>query len=161
VKVDGHSIPRHTDLSLEVIEQVAQDMAALKAGYVSLIGGDPFVRADIKQIIDAFAERGVPIHINTNGVLLRKQAEFLISRAHAIRSITVSIDSAHAEIHDEIRGVKGTFGRALAGMEAIGEQIEVDLACTLNQKNFHEIEESAGACMPAWGRTTCAARTCR
>ena len=130
-----------TDLSLETIEQVAEDMATLKAGYVSLTGGDPFVRADIKKIIDAFASRGVPIHINTNGVLLRKQADFLISRADAIHSITVSIDSPHPEIHDEIRGVQGTFGRALAGMQAIREQIKVDLACTLNQKNFREIEE--------------------
>jgi radical SAM protein with 4Fe4S-binding SPASM domain len=130
-----------TDLSLEVIERVAEDMAAMKARYVSLTGGDPFVRADIKQIIDAFATRGVPIHINTNGVLLRKQAEFLISRAAAIRSITVSIDSPHPEIHDEIRGVQGTFARALAGMDAIRRAIEVDLACTLNQKNLHEIEE--------------------
>jgi MoaA/NifB/PqqE/SkfB family radical SAM enzyme len=98
-----------TDLSLETIEQVAEDMAALKAGYVSLTGGDPFVRADIRKIIDAFATRGVPIHINTNGVLLRKQAEFLISRAHAIRSITVSIDSPHPEVHDEIRGARSIW----------------------------------------------------
>ena len=132
-----------TDLSLEAIQGVAEDMAALGAGYVSLTGGDPFVRRDIREIIDAFAERKIPIHINTNGVVLTKFADFLISRAEAIRSITVSIDSPHPEVHDEIRGVQGTFRRALAGMERIRSAIPVSLACTLNQKNFDEIEEYA------------------
>jgi len=132
-----------TDLSLETIQGVAEDMAAMGAGYVSLTGGDPFVRRDIREIIDAFAERSVPIHINTNGVVLTKFADFLISRAAAIRSITVSIDSPHPEVHDEIRGVDGTFRRALAGMQSIRHAIPVTLACTLNQMNMHEIEEYA------------------
>jgi radical SAM protein with 4Fe4S-binding SPASM domain len=101
------------------------------------------VRRDIREIIDTFAERRVPIHINTNGVVLTKFADFLISRAEAIRSITVSIDSPHPEVHDEIRGVQGTFRRALAGMDRIRNAIPISLACTLNQKNFHEIEEYA------------------
>lgn len=132
-----------TDLGLDAIEGVAEDMAALDAGYVSLTGGDPFVRSDIREIIDAFARRGVPIHINTNGVLLRKYAEFLRERAAAIRSITVSIDSPHPEVHDEIRGAQGTFRRAMAGIERVADVIAVDLACTLNQKNLHEIETYA------------------
>lgn len=132
-----------TDLSLEAIRAVAEDMASLRAGYVSLTGGDPFVRRDIREIIDAFAERSVPVHINTNGVVLTKFSEFLVSRAEAVRSITVSIDSPHPEVHDEIRGVDGTFRRALEGMESIRHAIPVSLACTLNQKNLHEIEEYA------------------
>jgi radical SAM protein with 4Fe4S-binding SPASM domain len=132
-----------TDLSLDAIRDVAEDMATLGAGYVSLTGGDPFVRRDIREIIDAFAERSVTIHINTNGVVLTKFAEFLISRSRAIRGITVSIDSPHAVVHDEIRGVRGTFDRALAGMARIRQAIPVSLACTLNQKNLHEMEEYA------------------
>jgi radical SAM protein with 4Fe4S-binding SPASM domain len=130
-----------TDLRLEAIEGIAEDMAALGAGYVSLTGGDPFVRRDIREIIDVFAERSIPVHINTNGVVLTKFADFLLSRAAAIRGITVSIDSPHPEVHDEIRGVDGTFRRALAGMERIRHAIPVSLACTLNQKNMHEIEQ--------------------
>jgi len=130
-----------TDLSLEAIDGIAEDMATLGAGQVSLTGGDPFVRRDIREIIDAFAERSVPIQIHTNGVVLTSFAEFLESRSHAVRGITVSIDSPHPETHDEIRGVKGTFARALAGMDRIRHSIPVSLACTLNQKNFHEIEE--------------------
>jgi len=132
-----------TDLSLEAIERVAEDMAALGGGYVSLTGGDPFVRRDIREIIDAFASRGVPIHIHTNGVVLTKFADFLISRADAIRSITVSIDSPHPEVHDQIRGVQGTFRRALDGMDRIRQAIPVALACTLNERNLDEIEEYA------------------
>jgi MoaA/NifB/PqqE/SkfB family radical SAM enzyme len=132
-----------TDLSLDAIRDVARDMARLGSGYVSLTGGDPFVRSDIREIIDAFIDRAIPIHINTNGVLLRKYADFLRERAHGIRSITVSIDSPHPEVHDEIRGVAGTFRRAMAGMERIADVIPIDLACTLNQKNLHEIEEYA------------------
>ncbi len=131
------------DLELPVIESIAEDMAALGAGYVSLTGGDPFVRKDITDIIDAFATRGVPVHINTNGVLLRRHADFLRSRAASIVGITVSIDSPHPEVHDEIRGVEGTFRKALEGMERLRDVIDFDLACTLNHRNLDEIEEYA------------------
>ena len=129
-----------TDLDLETICGIAEDMSATRAAYVSLTGGDPFVRSDIKEIIDAFATRSVPIHINTNGVLLRKYADFLKSRAAAFVGITVSIDSPEAAVHDEIRGVAGTFRRALLGMDLLRDHIPLSLACTLNQKNLHEIE---------------------
>lgn len=130
-----------TDLKLDTIREIAEDMAGTGAGYVSITGGDPFVRRDIREIIDAFAERGVPIHINTNGVVLKKFAGFLRSRASAFVGITVSIDSPVAAVHDEIRGVAGTFERAMAGIESIRDVIPVSLACTLNQKNLHEIED--------------------
>ncbi len=131
------------DLDLSAIETVAEDMAALGAAYVSLTGGDPFVRKDITAIIDAFASRRVPVHINTNGVLLRRYADFLRSRAGSLVGITVSIDSPHAHVHDEIRGVEGTFRKALDGMERLRDVIDFDLACTLNRRNMDEIEEYA------------------
>lgn len=128
------------DLSLESITQIAEDMATLRADYVSLSGGDPFVRTDIKEIIETFVKQNVPIHINTNGVLLRRYSEFLKSRADSIIGITVSMDSITPEGHDEIRGVEGTFRKAMAGMESVRDSIPVSLACTLNQINLHEIE---------------------
>ena len=129
-----------TDLSLDVIRTIAADMAELGAGYVSLSGGDPFVRRDIHEVIDAFAERRVPLHINTNGALLKSHAEFLRARATAIRGVTVSLDSPEAAVHDEIRGISGTFRRAMEGIESIRDAVPVSLACTLNQKNLDEIE---------------------
>ena len=131
------------DLSLQVIEQVAEDMSELGAGYVSLTGGEPFVRKDIKEIIEAFEKAGVPIHINTNGVLLHRYAGYLRSKADSLMGVTVSLDSGEAEHHDEIRGVEGTFRKAITGIEAIRDAIPVSIACTLNQKNLGEIETFA------------------
>ena len=39
-----------TNLDLGIIGDIAEDMAELGAGYVSLSGGDPFVRSDIEEI---------------------------------------------------------------------------------------------------------------
>ena len=129
------------DLELSVIREIADDMREMKADYVSLTGGDPFVRKDIREIIDIFVDRGVPIHINTNGVLLRRYADFLLERSRSIVGITVSIDSADPHTHDEIRGVTGTFDKAIAGIERIRNGIPVSIACTLNQRNLGEIEQ--------------------
>ncbi|MCD4750115.1 MAG: radical SAM protein [Thermoanaerobaculales bacterium] len=131
------------DLSLEVIEQVAADMSQLDAGYVSLTGGEPFVRKDIKEIIEVFEDAGIPIHINTNGVLLGRFADYLRSKADSFIGITVSLDSSEAELHDEIRGVEGAFRKAIAGIEAVRESIPVSIACTLNHRNLGEIETFA------------------
>ena len=131
------------NLGLETIEAIAEDMTALGAAYVSLSGGDPLVRSDFPDIVRLFVDRRIPVHINTNGVLLAKYAPFLKSVAASIAGITVSIDSHDPEVHDRIRGMPGTFRRAFAGMEALRGTVPLSLACTLTEMNRDGIDAYA------------------
>ena len=72
------------NLELDTIREIAADMAGLGASYVSLSGGDPLIRSDITEIVQTFVDRAVPVHINTNGVLL-KQNCLVARRSNRLR----------------------------------------------------------------------------
>ncbi len=82
--------------------------------WLSLTGGEPFMRKDIPEIIDA-AIRHVPnlrlISIPSNGLLqdrILKTIRSLTGRRHPDIILTFSVDGPEA-VHDKIRGLKGAF----------------------------------------------------
>jgi Fe-coproporphyrin III synthase len=85
---------------------------------VHLSGGEPFLRADLIDVCDLFATHcpNASISIATNGTLTERIAAFckLVSaRDYRDRlGIGISLDGI-GELHDSIRGVKGTYVRAI------------------------------------------------
>jgi len=77
---------------------------------VTLVGGEPFLDPDIFKILDHAEEIGLRISINTN-LTLKIDFERLISY-RSLSSVVVSVDSAHREIHDKLRGT-GSYDRTV------------------------------------------------
>ena len=81
-----------------------------------LTGGDPLARPDLFELIDEAHKLGIGISITpattpalTREVLVRLQE-------HSVAGLGISLDGSTAERHDEIRGVSGTFDRAMLAM---------------------------------------------
>jgi len=104
------------ELRLKEIEKITKCFKNLL--YVSLTGGEPFLREDIDKIAFYFYKNSGTkfIAIPTNGILCEKIKEKVMSilelcpKVHL--NIEISID-ALGELHDEIRGVRGNFYRVL------------------------------------------------
>jgi len=87
--------------------------------WIGITGGEPFLRTDLSQIIDIIlnkCNRLCALHFATNGTLTDKIVN-LIERINdknkKIRLLfTISIDGP-ASLHDDIRGVKGTWEKAM------------------------------------------------
>jgi MoaA/NifB/PqqE/SkfB family radical SAM enzyme len=87
---------------------------------VLLTGTEPLMYPRMLELMQYGLSRGINFHITTNGTLLQRCAEQLVelcSRPDALR-ITISLDGI-GEVHDTIRGVKGTFDRAIEGLHAL------------------------------------------
>ena len=85
--------------------------------YISLCGrGEPFLHPEFFQIISYIKSKGLWCAVDTNGTLIEKNVDQLLSSK--IDIISVSIDSV-GEIHDGIRGVPGTFQKAVDGIRAL------------------------------------------
>jgi MoaA/NifB/PqqE/SkfB family radical SAM enzyme len=104
------------DLSVGEIEKITSRMPNLL--WLSLSGGEPFMRDDFVEIVETFIRNTNPRHItiNTNGIQSRRIGEMSerILRAAKNKSfvnINVSIDGIGG-LHDEIRGVKGNYDAA-------------------------------------------------
>ena len=79
-------------------------------------GGEPLLRKDALEII-TYAARKRRCHIVTNGTYITPEvAEALVNSG--VMSVGVSLDG-DKELHDTVRGIPGTFERALRAMREV------------------------------------------
>jgi MoaA/NifB/PqqE/SkfB family radical SAM enzyme len=84
-----------------------------------LRGGEVFLYPDILPLLEHIRSKDIFVSIDTNGTLLARFAEDLvrIGKMH----LTVSVDGPE-EIHDAVRGAKGTFAKVRDGLERLAEE---------------------------------------
>jgi len=105
------------ELSLDEIEKIFRNIG--KIYFLNISGGEPFLREDLPEIIRLAKKYLSPniIHIPTNGIaiaLIEKQVREILEILDdkAVLTIKISLDGV-GEKHDEIRGVKGNFEKAM------------------------------------------------
>jgi radical SAM protein with 4Fe4S-binding SPASM domain len=101
-------------------------------------GGEPLMRPDLFELVSHTRSRGIRAVISTNGTLITKSVALKLQDA-GLSYVGVSLDGLSA-IHDEFRGVKGAFDRALDGIRACREVgVKVGLRFTITQDNADQI----------------------
>jgi len=105
------------DLTLDEIKKVAPTIPHFE--HLLLSGGEPFLRDDLVNIVDAFFQvnkRFRTLDIPTNGLLANKTTDFVKSihqkHPHLYITIGVSLDGLE-EYHNQLRGVKDAFQKAI------------------------------------------------
>lgn len=92
--------------------------------WVTISGGEPFLRRDLAEIVCTLYDHCRPaiINIPTNGLLAERIPAVVASIADHCRSagiiVNVSIDDV-GEAHDLIRGVPGSYEKAVATVSAL------------------------------------------
>lgn len=92
--------------------------------WVTISGGEPFLREDIGEFVSSLYDNCMPVIINipTNGILQNRIPEVVEYIANYCKKsqivINVSIDDI-GEKHDNIRGVSGSYEKALATFLAL------------------------------------------
>lgn len=88
----------------------------LGSAYIFFTGGEPLMNKDLPKIIGYAYSKGIISHINSNATLLDKAMAKKLTDNHLF-AISISIDGATPKTHDYLRGVPGTFDRAIKGIE--------------------------------------------
>jgi MoaA/NifB/PqqE/SkfB family radical SAM enzyme len=86
---------------------------------VSLSGGDPFLRADLAEIVGLLAPRHVPV-LTTHGWLVTA-GNARAAWAAGLHAATVRFEHGEAAAHDAALGVPGAFVRARAALATLAE----------------------------------------
>lgn len=152
--------PRAQELSAAEIGAVLQRLDRLR--WLDVTGGEPFVRGDIGEVLDAVAASTPALemlHFQTNGWRgdrIVRHTERLRARTRAQLVVTVSIDGP-AALHDRIRGVEGSFVRAVATARALQSiaGVEVHVGTTITKLNAHAMDHTWRAlqdALPGWPR---------
>jgi len=105
------------DLSLEEWKKVVDELARIKVFQLLISGGEPFMRADLSEILAHILRYHFRVSINTNGTLFDDEAMSQISGSGRLDHVQISLDGHDSQTHDRIRG-KGSFERTMRGVEA-------------------------------------------
>jgi MoaA/NifB/PqqE/SkfB family radical SAM enzyme len=87
--------------------------------WVTVSGGEPFLRSDISEIVCTLYDHCRPsiINIPTNGILMKQIPRIVEEIARYCKKTQIVINLSIDEIgerHDAIRGVRGNYAKALA-----------------------------------------------
>jgi radical SAM protein with 4Fe4S-binding SPASM domain len=142
------------ELTLDEIEKVSASLGKLM--WLSLSGGELFLRSDISEIVKIFYKQNRPaiILLSTNGLMpddIREKTEEILRYCKKSTVVVkLSIDGPE-ELNDSLRGVAGAYKKTVATYRALEKLIPAypnlelginTVFCSKNQKIMNEIVEN-------------------
>jgi MoaA/NifB/PqqE/SkfB family radical SAM enzyme len=91
-------------------------VCSLGVPFFDLSGGEPLLRKDLIVLAKRLASHGCVVSMNTNGTLLNRNRVSEI--ADVFDTVVVSLDGPR-EVHDRIRGVPGTYDKAIEALQLL------------------------------------------
>lgn len=101
-----------TRKALTAIDEVCN----LGVPFFDLSGGEPLLRKDLSILAKKASSYGCLISMNTNGTLLKSSRASEI--ADTFDAVVISLDGPK-KIHDKIRGVAGTYDKAIEAIKLL------------------------------------------
>lgn len=131
----------------ELTTEQGKQLLAQLAGFgdplphLVLTGGDPLKRADLFELIATAQSHGLAVSVSPSGTpLLTADAIARLKRA-GVDAISLSIDGATAQHHDDIRQVPGCFERTLeAARAATREQLMFQVNTLVAKETLGDLE---------------------
>ncbi len=141
----GMQYARSEELTYEQLAGFV-DEASSKTSAFGLTGGEPTLSPHCLDIIRHIKKRGLYCGLTTNGTQLQRLAEEIVDSR--LDWVSISLDGPEP-VHDEIRGVPGTFRRLAAGVEALNEfkkkkgchEPRIGIKFTLVGDNYRYVED--------------------
>ena len=127
------------ELTTEEAINLVDDLAKIKCKRIIMMGGEVFLRKDWKKIAKHIRKYGIELAFISNGFISSKK---LISDIKSVSPVFVgvSLDGGTAETHDKIRGVKGSFERALKFIDlCIESGIHIIVITSAHKLNIKEL----------------------
>jgi heme b synthase len=126
-----------TGKCLEILDQIAQ----VGQPIVILTGGEPLLRHDVFELAQHGTHLGLRMVMATNGTLVTQEiAEKM--KSSGIKRVSVSIDGAGAEEHDQFRKVPGAFEASLQSIDWLKKEgIEFQINTTVTRHNVNQVRD--------------------
>lgn len=136
---------RGAEMDTQAVLKVLEDLGEMGCMKVHFSGGEIFLREDILDILAKARELGFKVNVTTNGTLITKSLASKLMRLR-LNSMTFSLDGSCQAVHDNIRGVRGAFRRAVEGLERIaaakakrGGKTKIRINTVIQRDNFMDI----------------------
>ena len=129
----------HPDFTLDEAKRVLEDIASYAKPVVVLSGGEPLLRPDVFEIATHGTGLGLRMCLATNGTLVTQEICGKI-KAAGIKMVSLSLDGASAEVHDDFRCQPGAFAGTLNAARLFKENgISFLINSSFTKRNQDEI----------------------
>lgn len=137
----GQRRPELTPDEAEQVLDILSKMSGIGLPALSLSGGEPLARKDFFDLA-AYAKKQVGyVSIASNGTLITQDNAKRIKDA-GVDYVEISIDGATPTVHDEFRGMPGSFERAIEGVKnSLDAGIDTCIATVLHENNVAELDK--------------------
>lgn len=131
------------ELTLAEIERLADILAELNTGVLVLTGGEPLLRKDLPEIVEAFTKRGISARLQTNATLATdRRVEALV--AAGLKEVTISLDTLDPEKQDYINDSDGSWMRIIRGISVFSRHLPLKgnmsgINIVVSKRNLAEI----------------------
>jgi SynChlorMet cassette radical SAM/SPASM protein ScmF len=130
----------HLEYNL-LVDAIEQGMP-LGLAAVKLTGGEPLLHPEFCEIVSYVNQKDLGLIIETNGILITESLAQFLKKQDVSIHISISIDGATAKTHDPFRGVKGSFDKAMQGIEYMAKVgFKPEIIMSLHSGNVDEIEQ--------------------
>jgi MoaA/NifB/PqqE/SkfB family radical SAM enzyme len=131
-----------TELTLRQIEEGLRKVHAYGCRFINFTGGEPTLRPDLDQIVNAASRLGIWTSIVSNGSLLTRRRIQQLKDA-GLDNLVLSLDSLDPAIHDAQRGISGLHAKVLERLNWISEDFLTGhrtggIMCVLGRHNLHQ-----------------------
>jgi MoaA/NifB/PqqE/SkfB family radical SAM enzyme len=135
-------------LTFDRIKEIIDEIADWKPK-ITLIGGETLLYRELYPLLEYLKRHELRVHIITNGMLLGRYAEVMV-KEELVEHFTVSVDGL-PDTHDQIRGGKDIFKRALAGIRTIDKYKQqlgkdhpiININFVVSTWNYHQMRDFA------------------
>jgi len=126
------------NMRMELVESIASDFRSLSVKWVVLSGGEAMQHPQWGEIGRRLRREGTRVMLLTNGLLLRRQIDEVLS---SVDEVIVSLDGGTPATYDAIRGVDG-FDLIMEGIRAVrAGGVRVSTRTTLQRANYREMPQ--------------------
>ncbi len=125
-----------SNMELGLIRRVMQECIDLGALSINITGGEALHHPQIIDIVKAAQPKKVVVSLASNGLLLTHKMTRDLGRA-GVQIVSLALDSAKAEVHDERKKIPGCFDAAMKAIDHChANGIEVFLCTILTPFNM-------------------------
>jgi len=126
---------KEDDLEFEVIDRVLTEAEELGIFFVTILGGEPFVRDDMWEIYKRHSD--IFFHVYTNGTLVNKETAKKLAE---LGNIVVAFSIEGFEEETDARRGKGVFQKVMQGMDNLREAgVPFGFSSTVTRYNINTL----------------------
>ena len=146
VMCDIWKVTTRDEVAPEQVEAWLPELRALGVRRVVLSGGEALLHSRLREICDLLVEAGIGITLISTGLLLERDASWLVERCD---DVVVSLDGP-GELHNQIRRIPTAWEKLARGVRAVraadpARRVRVSGRCTVQRMNHHALRATVAA----------------